>query len=374
MVAPRFFTDDQHPGRRLVERVAERSFKHNDEFSVDFQAFFHPVRDAFAALNAMEDIEDAKPFEQALAQLEAGWAAQDVLDEEAHQQSMSAVRFAETRQAEADRIAWELSQRSDLVGVNSVVQDFLFGTWSLVMANARLANARKEIDPGGFVALVADLLWSVNQESTLRDPARAFEVIPRVLVGVRKGLDTVGNPPEASMAFMLELERLHRPVMKLRAKLRGPAGRAMLPEAPPAAAAAPVTAPQKGQLWLTPREQRAAGFEEAHSDHAPLAEENADAESLLAGLAEGSWVDMLSKDQWRRCRLAWASGNRAFYMFVSHGGQPHSMTRRTLHRMLRERHVRPVDGDAVVPRAMQQIKREAAQAQPARASVAAALA
>jgi hypothetical protein len=43
-------------------------------------------------------------------------------------------------------------------------------------------------------------------------------------------------------------------------------------------------------------------------------------------------------------------------MFVSHGGQPHSMTRRSLERLVRERLLRPVDAQAVVPRALARLE------------------
>lgn len=370
MVAPRFFTDEKHPGRRLVERVAERSFKHNDEFSVDFQAFFGPVQQAFAALNAVEEFEDANPFEQTLVALEANWAATDSMDEERQQQGLRAVRLAEQRQAEADQIALELSKRSDLAGVPAEIQDFLFGTWTLVMANARLSNAKREIDPGGFVALVSDLLWSAKPELTLREPARAFELIPRVLLGVRKGLETLGQTAEQNEAFFTQLEKRHAPVLKLRAKLRGQSTRSLLAPAEPVVSAFPDTAvpaveKEPGQLWLAPRELHAAGFETADpSGLGELTEQPDDdarqAESVLGRLTEGSLVDLFVKDQWRRARLSWASSKGTFFMFVSHGGQPHSMTRRTVERMVRGKLLRTVDAEAVVPRAIQTLRRQQA--------------
>ena len=49
----------------------------------------------------------------------------------------------------------------------------------------------------------------------------------------------------------------------------------------------------------------------------------------MARLREGSWVDIYSHGEWLRAKLTWASGNGALFMFVSHGGQPHTMTRRS---------------------------------------------
>ena len=42
-------------------------------------------------------------------------------------------------------------------------------------------------------------------------------------------------------------------------------------------------------------------------------------------------------------------------MFVSQGGRAHGMTRRTCEKLLRQRHLRPVDMDPVVDRALRQL-------------------
>lgn len=360
MVAPRFFSDEQHPGRLLVERVAERSFKYNDEFSVEFQGFFRPVAQAFSRLNAVEKFEDGAAFEAALAALQAGWSAQDTLDDEGQRKVLDAVQFVERRQQQADCIAAELRQREDLAGAAQPVQDFLLGTWALVMAHARLAQPQGGIDPGGHLSVVTELLWSVKPEKTLHEPARAFELIPRVLLKLRDGLAMLGQAPHETDSFFQQLEALHRPVLKLRARQRH---RDLVPPRPPQAEAVPRKA--SDQLWMAPEEMRAAGFDDTvPSDLVPLAAEagssavaceEQDAAQVLAGLEPGCWVDLYSRQHWRRARMVWASANRTLFMFVSHGGQPHSMTRRSMQRLANERLLRRVEGEGVVPRALNKL-------------------
>jgi hypothetical protein len=366
MVAPRFFSDQEHPGRLLVEKVAERSFRHNDEFSVDFQGFFGPVARSFQRLNDIDPLENSDPFRAALTDLQATWAAQDALDEEPQRQVLSAVRFAEQRQHEADRISSELRQRSDLEGLDAAVRDFVLGPWALVVAHARLAQPDRGIDPGGYLAVVSDLVWSVKRELALKDPARAFELIPRVLMKVRTGLAMLGQQPAECEAFFLQLEALHRPVLKLRARQRH---REVAPPEPPPAPIAPVPARAPDQPWMAPQELHAVGFEEAApSGPAPLAPARAaqaqpqaeacsdeDADQIVNLLAPGCWVDLHARQQWRRAHLKWASDKRTLFLFVSPSGQPHSMTRRSLHRLVKDRLVRLVDSQAVVPRALAQL-------------------
>lgn len=382
MHSPRFFGETGNPARQLLEAVAQRSFKYNDEFSTEFRDFFDGVTHSFNALNRDEALTDARPFEQALGDLERGWTAQDGQEEQQREQLMRAVHVAEQRQAEADGIAWELSQRSDIEGTPAVVQDFLFGPWSLVIAHARLSNPGADMDPGGYIRVIADLLWSVKRETTLRDPARAFEIIPRVLPTLRAGLQALGHPPSETDSFFQALERLHRPVLKLRARHRQSSLHAELAAAPldEDLKPAPAQKPQaREDLWMESEELRACGFEDTlPSDYAALEPEPrpspgglavtgapmtaAQADALVATLQEGSWVDLFSKQRWRRARLTWASARRTLFMFVSHGGRPHSMTRRSLERLVTNRLLRPVDSHEVVQHALDALGRPESEA------------
>lgn len=412
MVDPRFFSDEGHAGRRVMERVAQRSFKYNDEFSPEFLAFFEPVTRAFNELNSLT-IEDAQPFGMALATLEYGWDEQDQLEAENRNNVLQALRFAEERQTQADQIAFELSTRSDLDKVPGLVLDFLFGPWALAMAHARLTDTRNQIDPMGFGSVVPDLLWSVKREVTLKRPAKLIEMIPSLLAKLHEGLDLLGQDPRESEPFFEGLMKLHRPVLKLRRlkSQRDAEESGAMPLEPEELPATPEQRRAKAAAhpWLARDELDAAGFEdtlptapgelmpleeeheqslaaqpvaeeEVDSSHAELiAEQEAsanaapalaqgDAERLLMSLRAGHWVDLYSRRRWLRAQLIWASTKGTLFMFVSHGGQPHSMTKRSCERLIRERLLRPVDSQGVVAQALDAVASEvvspATQAEP----------
>jgi hypothetical protein len=395
MVDPRFFTEVHHPGRQLMERVAQRSFRYNDEFSGEFDLFFAEISRRFNALNQSR-IADAQPFQLALGELESLWERQDRDDEARHMLAVEAVRFAELRHAEAEQIADGISRRPDLTGVPEVVQDFLFGPWSLVLAHARLTGNGRDADPGGYQAVISDLLWSVKPEVTLRLPAQLFKRVPPLLAKLREGLASLGQDPAEHEAFFQELMKLHHPVLKLRrAKSRRDARESGLPSvarfdasAPsPAAAQAPAT--PAGQPWMSPRELDAAGFEQTLPTGAgelmpesgpsgtfdpgatveespgspgqelgPASSPAIDPAAILAKLREGDWVDLYSKRAWHRAQLVWAGSRGTLFMFVSHGGRPHSMTKRICERLIGERYLRPVDAHEVVAHALDALDRE----------------
>ncbi|MES2414183.1 MAG: DUF1631 family protein [Pseudomonadota bacterium] len=391
MVDPRFFSDERHPGRRLMERVAQRSFKYNDEYSGEFAGFFSAITHGFNQLNALA-IDDARPFAAALARLEGAWDLQDQAEFESRTRVLKSLHFAQERQEQADRIAFDMSSRSDLDKVPGVVLDFLFGPWSLAMAHARLADQRNQVDPEGFGSVVPDLLWSVKRDVTLKRPARLIEMIPGLLEKLHTGLAMLGQAPQENEKFFESLMKLHQPVLKLRrqksrqdAEASGPMpldGLEPLEDHEVPATPEQRRAKAAEQPWLGREELDAAGFEDTlptapgellamdigepaasgttadtlAATAAPAAAVDKatpeEATRVLMSLRTGHWVDLYSKHQWLRAQLVWASTKATLFMFLSHGGQPHSMTRRSCEKLIMQRWLRPVDSQAVVAQAL----------------------
>lgn len=412
MVDPRFFSDDTHPGRRLMARVAQRSFRYRDAESPGFEAFFDGVRSTFNDLNRHQDIESGQPFNSALARLESSWARTDEAETAQREAVLQGLRFAEERQALANQIAYDMSSRPDLDKVPAKVLDFLFGPWALAMAHARLVDTSNQIDPRGFGLVVSDLVWSVKRDFILRDPAKLMDMIPGMLRTLTAGLNLIGLPDSERQDFFEVLLRLHEPVLRLR-RLRarrdeGSTGGAVVADsaqAPLAEDLQPATPEQRvpklrEQPWMTPQERDRAGLEDVaaptgaaplhggadDSAHAPLGEGATDfgglqeatvsgampleaapaaereaMEQVLRSLVPGVWVDLFARRRWRRAQLTWASANGALFMFISHGGRTYTMTRRSLQRLLLQSLLRPVDTSDVVAQALEKL-REGAQA------------
>ena len=408
LVDPRFFSDERHPGRILMEHVAQRSFKYNDEFGNAFTAFFKDITESFNQLNA-GPIANAKPFAAALVQLEQKWSDHDQQDFERRQRVLQALRFAEERQSKADQIAFDLSARSDLQQVPGKVLDFLFGRWALVMAHAQLTDTRNQIDPSGYGSVVSDLVWSVKSDVTLKQPAKLIEMIPALLDKLHSGLALLGQEPIENEAFFESLMQLHRPVLRLR-RLKsqrdagGPSDPLLGSDEPlvsPAERLESLRAKADATLWMGREELDAAGFEDtlptepadldalglqavqavqlpstqttstesfehridnesaknAHlsmsvptTSQAGLTKDQAAA--MLRCLTTGNWVDLYSKNQWLRAQLVWASSKALLFMFVSHGGLPHSMTQRSCEKLIAQRLLRPVDTQGVIAQAL----------------------
>jgi hypothetical protein len=139
--------------------------------------------------------------------------------------------------------------------------------------------------------------------------------------------------------------------------------------------------PLEQEETLEPAVQQTAAQDEAETNPAAPAQEAGDnapaqaadintdihteitpaqAEQTLLSLQAGHWVDLYSKQRWLRAQLIWASTKGTLFMFVSHGGQPHSMTKRSCERLIRERLLRPVDSHGVVAQALDAVAAQVA--------------
>ena len=406
MVDPRFFTDEEHPGRRLMERAAQRSFKYNDEFSAEFKEFFTTITRTFNQLNALE-LESALPFKEALVILDVEWGQQDQVAAEQQARALAAVRFAEQRQSLAGEIAFDISNRPDLDGVPGPILDFLFESWSLAMAHAKLMDKRNQIDPEGFNSVVFDLVWSVKRAQTIKQPSKLIRMIPGLLSKLHYGLDLIGKDRQESQAFFDLLMKLHEPVLNMRRVKNNrdaqPSEFVVVDDMPPQATPEQRLAKRKDQPWLGKADAIAFGFEDTFVDtqdepmyldeplanadqvqvntqtrqpSAALPAEMFDApplaqkpikptaaaparamepEQAMQALKVGVWVDLYSQEQWTRAQLIWVNEKSTFFMFSSHGGQPHSMTRRRCERLVADNLLRPLQMHGVVEQALHSV-------------------
>ena len=381
LAEPHFLGDGEHPALRFIEQIAQRSFKYNDELTPEFETFFKPVCRAMRALDAIAQ-PSGQDFDQYLKALQSGWQPRDEAEQQAREQGWCALALAQKRQQLASKIAEGLSQRSDLVDTPQVVADFLLNDWSLVIAHAQLTDAHRELDPGGYLSIVTDLLWSVKQKKVLRDLTRLFEIAPRVIATLRKGLEMLGKDPHELQASLDMLLRFHEPALKLRrmrstldqgATLEAVAATLRLPKEKDLVKPGKLPSPRTPeQPWLGQREREAAGFIDDGADNAkpasltasvtpaqPLDQEQqteaAAANAVLSRLRLGNWVDLRLRREWRRAQLTWISDNGSLYMFISHGGRAHSATRDTLEKLLRLGCVRPLKDGPVVGRALEVI-------------------
>ena len=122
--------------------------------------------------------------------------------------------------------------------------------------------------------------------------------------------------------------------------------------------------PIDDSFWIAGKEAEDAGFVEAETGPMPLEGLNV----VEMDLAPGAWVDLKVQGEWLRAQLTWTSPRGGLFMFISANGLAHSMTRRTLEKLLGKDALRIISRGGVVEGALdavaQQALRNAQEADP----------
>lgn len=315
----RFFSDDQHPARRLLDELTQRSLAFRSEDAPAFSRFMRLVNEVVGHLSAVE-IRDAAPFEHVLKALEKAWTAQERQQRER--------REAKRREQLAARFAAEFSALPDAVGVPEEWLAFVTGPWAQVAAWAhgdQPADAA-ETEQGGYRALAPLLLRCVQPEQLRADPVGLGAALVDMVSAVRQGLESIGHPPEQIAAVLERLAQLQQ----LARQYAAPA-----PEA-------------------EPHQQQPAGDVEALPPVAPAQE----ALSAPAGpvLRVGQWVEVVNDRRVVRTQLTWCSPQNTLFLFTAADGSTQSMTRRMIDKLAAEGSFKPLEAEQAATRALNAAK------------------
>lgn len=367
---PRFFSDKQHPARRLLQEITQRSLAYETENADGLAVFLEPLQSAVRRLAvAGQEVHGAPPFEQVLHELALVWDAQRPTGQ--LKSAMQALQNAEERNLLAEKIGREIAARPDAAKIPAGILDFLRGPWAQVMAHARLADGASADDPGGYGELVLALLWSTQPALTRKNVGKLTRLVPRLLGKLREGLALIDYPSLKTSAFFELLMNLHQHAFKsLGSTVDAPFPAALQQSLFDAA-----------DSWIAPAEAKLSGFMEAPPENglspavvttlesaearigsvmpfAPVVDQASLASTDLC-LPVGSWVELMVNGVWIRTQLSWASAHGTLFLFTGASGSTQSMTRRSRDKLLAAGTMRIISGQAVVDVALDGVVRTA---------------
>ena len=300
---PHFFTDDQHPARRLLDALTLRALAFDSEDADNFTGFARCMDRAVASVLA-GDTRSADTFAAALVELEAGWAAQE--------------RLRRGREEEAHAVALELTRREELshrvsTGIRALARaehlpadivEFAAGPWADVAARAQ-DDQPGEDDPGGYLAAVTELFWLARPELAARSPERLEPAAVHVLRILREGLDRIGHDPGMTAAVLDRVAELHL-----------------------------TAAAQAAVLHESSEEIPGEGAESVTAEAA--AGPAADSAAAGVELAIGAWMELTTNHRTVHTQLTWASPHHTLFLFTAPDGSTQSMTRRVRDKLMAE--------------------------------------
>ena len=329
----RFFTDSNHPARRLLDELTQRSLAFTAETEPGFSRFMRLVTEAVGHLSAHE-VKDAGPFDTVLKALQSAWDTQEQKIK-AHQEAEQKAKLqAEQRELLAEKIAADIRKLPDVDKVPSDVLDFAAGPWADVVALAQVMRGddSQDDDPSGYLALVPVLLWTAQPDLTRQETDRLNEAIPGLLAKLRKGLKTINYPAVQTSAFLQRLVALHQAAF----------------EKPTPAAPAPAPATDEPEVvsevaeLVEPPEASAAAPQD--SAQAPL-----DTPDPYADFVIGAWVELVTNGRVVRTQLTWASPHGTLFLFTAPDASTQSMTRRMRDKLAAEGSLRVVPAQPPKP-------------------------
>jgi len=330
----RFFTDSNHPARRLLDELTQRSLAFTAETEPGFSRFMRLVTEAVGHLSAHE-VKDAGPFDTVLKALQSAWDTQEQKIKAQQEAEQKAKLQAEQRELLAEKIAADIRKLPDVDKVPSDVLDFAAGPWADVVALAQVMRGddSQDDDPSGYLALVPVLLWTAQPDLTRQETDRLNEAIPGLLAKLRKGLKTINYPAVQTSAFLQRLVALHQ------AAFEKPA-----PAAPaPAPAVEPEAVSEVAEL-AEPPEASAAAPAPQDSAQTPL-----DTPDPYADFVIGAWVELVTNGRVVRTQLTWASPHGTLFLFTAPDASTQSMTRRMRDKLAAEGSLRVVPAQLPKP-------------------------
>jgi len=360
----RFFSERQHPARQFMDRITNRSLAFSSSDQPGYAQFQKTLDNAVNVLIGSGG--EATAFARVLRKLEEGWARDEHEQRQRAEEAARALLHAEQRNLLAQKLAEDFSKRIQNKKVPEIVVVFLRGPWAQVVAESQLRCADGTVDADGYLALVDDLIWSVQTKLARRNRARLVDLVPRMLIKMRQGLSLISYPEDRIPVFFDELITFHekafegaRPV-----DLTQPDPNAAVVQGDEPSAIEVVGLPQD-EFWMANDEAADSGFMHAAFEPVPQVEEDESPDPVAQRawsaeqLATGSWVDLALGGVWVRAQLTWASPHKTLFMFISGGGMAHSMSRRTMDRLRGLGLIRLVSDGRVVDNALDAVAQAA---------------
>jgi len=345
----RFFSERHHPARVFLDRMTHRSLAFSNERAPGYDVFQKTFDNAVRVLTTGSG--QASSFARILVQLDEGWARAEAGQQQRAAHAARGLLRAEQRNMLARLHSKMLAERLVGIQVPHAVSAFLRGPWAQVVAEAQLHCADGSEDPGGFIALVDDLLWSVQPHLIRNNQSRLVEMVPDMLLTLRRGLALISYPQPRMVAFFDSLINHQEKMFDL-----SDPGASMLSVASQHS--------EQDSFWVGEREAAESGYIDASdldlvAAGIPMQEGSDRRVWRVESLTSGAWVDLMVEGDWQRAQLHWASPQRSLFMFISGKGSAHSMTRHTLEMMKEAGRVRLVSDSRVMDKALDAVAQAA---------------
>ena len=207
-----FFAKKNHPSRLLVNALAEAgrgwtpAMGTNDPLYSHIDALVHRILDGFT--------DDLAIFDEAREKL-ARFLADEEQAAEANIQS-TAVEIDQTDRKEMAAVVAksEIERRIEMYPVPNFLAWFLRQQWIAALEEVYLTQGEESERWEQSIAMLEDLVWSVQPKRTRDDRKHLVALLPALLKRLSAAIESVEWPPQGRDRFMANLVEAHAASVK----------------------------------------------------------------------------------------------------------------------------------------------------------------
>jgi len=345
-----FFAKKSHPARLLVNALAEAgrgwspAMGPDDPLYSHIDALVHRILDGFT--------DNLEIFEETRARLEKFLADEEKAAEANIQSTAEEINQTDRNEMAAAVARSEIERRIQMYPVPNFLATFLRQQWTATLESVYLQHGEESESWEQSVAMLEDLVWSVQPKPTKDDRKHLVALLPSLLKRLSTALQEGEVPPGERDRFMANLIEAHAASVK-----------------PNLGATTLATAAVVEQAMADAEEAKAAGDEEKAAKAEELAEAMAQAEpapddeepevvddqylEIAQSLERGMWIEFQAEDgQLAFAKLAWISPLRGTYLFTNRQGlKALSMNAEELAVRFRTDRARLVEAEPLIDRA-----------------------
>ena len=194
-----FFDNNQHPARRLLDRMAQATVGLPRDISPS-----HPLCQSLQKIalevrtHSPTDAAEFAPYEAEIDHL--------IAEHDAAAKAEAALYLPLAEQIDRELFAAALAkatlQASRVAGIHPGITDFLDTHWLNVLQAALLDGGEEGAAWQEFKGVASDLQWSTLPKPRSEDRKRLLSLVPGLLSRLNKGLDRIALDPAARQSFL----------------------------------------------------------------------------------------------------------------------------------------------------------------------------
>ncbi|MEH6367594.1 MAG: DUF1631 domain-containing protein [Pseudomonas marincola] len=203
-----FFSRGSHPARRLLNEIASAALGWVEHDNARRDSLYKKIEQVVQRL-LNEFVDDPQIFAELLEDFIAFSDHERRRSERLEQRMRDAEEGAARVEVARGQVEEVLNQRLLGKTLPQVVVRLLQEAWSKQLQLICLRSGTESAEWQGALALMDDLIWSVQPHTEPGTQARLIKMIPTLVKAIREGLADSGVDPFSSGELLIQLEALH---------------------------------------------------------------------------------------------------------------------------------------------------------------------